>query len=251
MYTDKEKIWTDRYTVRKFSEDSREIKSQDLQYIKNIFKHIPTQCGTKSVIWLYLSDQGKDLEFRKWLIDNVYSAELNFEGKTIREYFLPVYQSPGLFLAINSNITFIDMKDKNDYVGYQNREYEKIEYDYSRISMRNEGIYTGVLLSELLHLNYSVGTFGCTNYFGKDKENKTKYFTNYLKENYENELKSIVNYQSNDVYDNIVFIPGTTITFGPKGEYSSTYKLEHYENYDYVMGRKAPEHRKVSNIIIK
>lgn len=250
MHEDKIKVWQDRYTVRKFSENNKTINFEDIKYIKKIFKHIPTQCGTKQIVWLYLSNDKKDLKFRKWLVDNCYNADLIFEGKSIKEYFLPVYQAPGLILGVQCDIAYVDMLDRVNYKSYHGRNQKEIQDDYSFLSIRNEGIYTGVLLTELLHLNYSVGTFGCTNGFNTDKENKVQYFTNYLKTNYENELKEIINYQVKDTYDNISFYPGIAITFGPQGNSSDVYALENYEKYDYVNERKAPIHREITNIII-
>ena len=62
-------VWTNRFTVRKFSETNREINPEHLEYLETVLNNLPLQCNTKSDIWIYLDDSDK--EIREWLEGNI------------------------------------------------------------------------------------------------------------------------------------------------------------------------------------
>ena len=232
-------IWENRYTVRKFSDQNRTVKQEDLEYLKQVITHVPTQCGIKQNIWLYLSDQGKDLEFRKWLLENGYWRE-NFISNhgNVKEYMLPIYQAPALLLSIVADDPYI----------IKNIDKKKDPEDLKDLNYRNEGIYIGVLLSELLHLGYQVGTFGCLVGFHRgNSEQKAQYFNQYIRENYGEEIEQIEKLQN--LTGKLKFFPSVAIAFGPQGEISKETKVKKYKNYDYLSFKNTPVKKRTSNII--
>lgn len=233
---EKLKVWENRYTVRRFSDQNRTIKQQDLEYLKNVIAHVPTQCAIKQTIWIYLSDQGKDLEFRKWLLDNCFWTENHIGTEWVKEYMLPVYQAPGLLLSLGTNIPFVNIDEPKD------------KQELSELAVRNEGIYIGVILSELLQLGYQVGTFGCIKGYHKENyQSKYEYFNQYLNENYKKELSNLI---SEDKLKKTYFDPGVAITFGPEGVPSKENIVQKYENYNYLSYRDTPIKERSSNSII-
>jgi hypothetical protein len=193
-------IWTNRFTVRKFSDTNREINPEHLEYLETVLNNLPLQCNAKSDLWIYLDDSDK--EIREWLINESYWME-NKEG---REHMLPVVQSPGMFLCVKTP----------EKAWLMSADYESPEV-IEELSNRHEGMTCGVLLSELLNLDYKVGTFRCHQGFLQDYEVKKDYFTNYMYTTYKEQLE--VMFETSEwSKDDIYFEPGVAVCFGPEAE---------------------------------
>ena len=194
--------WENRYTVRKFSETNREINPEHLKYLETVLNNLPYQCNVKSDIWIYLGSNDRDLEIRKWLMENVYN-QWN-EKDQIQEHMLPVLQAPAIMLCCKTNKPWLD--------GSGDRPARDVE----DIANRGEGIFTGALISSLIHLGYKVGTFRCTE--GLEQENpssKLEYFSNYIKDRYESHLAYMFKTDDPEEFE---FDPGTVVAFGPEDE---------------------------------
>lgn len=194
--------WENRYTVRKFSETNREINPEHLTYLETVLNNLPYQCNIKSDVWIYFGSSDRDLEFRKWLMENVYN-QWNKKDK-IQEHMLPVLQAPAIMLCVKSSKPWLDgsggtpVRDQEDLIN------------------RSEGMFTGALISTLIHLGYKVGTFRCTDALEQDDPNgKIEYFSNYIKDRFESHLTHMFKTDDPEEFE---FDPGTVVAFGPEDE---------------------------------
>ena len=200
--------WENRYTVRKFSETNREINPEHLKYLETVLNNLPYQCNTKSDVWIYFGSSDRDLEFRKWLMENVYNLWNNKDQ--MQEYMLPVLQAPGIMLCCKTDRPWLfgppkDIPKPRDQIDLANRA---------------EGIFTGALISTLIHLGYKVGTFRCTDGLEQNNPNsKIEYFSNYIKDRFESQLTDMFKgpVKTNDP-ETFKFDPGTVVAFGPEDE---------------------------------
>tara|TARA_B100000989_G_scaffold152727_1_gene113936 strand:+ start:1722 stop:2453 length:732 start_codon:yes stop_codon:yes gene_type:complete len=194
--------WENRYTVRKFSETNREINPEHLKYLETALNNLPYQCNIKSDVWVYLGSSDRDLEFRKWLMENIYN--MYNQKHSFQEHMLPVLQAPGIMLCCKTNKPWLD--------GAGDRSSEDIE----DLGNRAEGIFTGVILSTIINFGYKAGTYRCTEGLERySPMQKLEYFTNYIKDRYEKELAHM--FQTEDP-EEFKFSPGTVVAFGPEDE---------------------------------
>lgn len=194
--------WENRYTVRKFSETNREINPEHLKYLETVLNNLPYQCNQKSNLWIYLGSNNRDLEFRRWLMENVYN-QWNKKDQ-IQEHMLPVLQAPAIVLCARTNKPWLDAAG------------DRSATDIKDLSNRAEGLFTGALISSLLHLGYKVGTFRCTDNLEQEAPiKKLEYFSNYIKDRYENHLAHMFKTDDPEEFD---FEPGTVVAFGPEDE---------------------------------
>jgi len=193
--------WENRYTVRKFSETNREINPEHLKYLETALNNLPYQCNIKSDVWIYLGSSDKDLEFRKWLMENIYNM-YNQKGE-FKEHMLPVLQAPGIMLCVKTSRAWLD--------GAGDRSSSDIE----AIADRAEGMFTGAVIAIMLNFGYKVGTFRCTSGLEEYPNDKIEYFSNYIKDRYESQLAHM--FQTDDP-EEFEFEPGTIVAFGPEDE---------------------------------
>ena len=194
--------WENRYTVRKFSETNREINPEHLKYLETALNNLPYQCNVKSDVWIYLGSSDRDLEFRKWLMENVYN-QWN-ERDQMQEYMLPVLQAPGIMLCCKTDKPWLDGAG------------DRPDDDIKDLANRAEGIFTGVILSTMLNFGYKVGTYRCTDGLEKDSPiQKLEYFSNYIKDRYELNLAHMFKTDDPEEFE---FDPGTAVAFGPEDE---------------------------------
>jgi len=238
------KQWTNRYTVRKFSETNRTIPTEHIDHLETVLNNLPLQCDAKSDIWIYLDDSDSDI--RHWLLKNIYWQPKNDvkHPDIPREYMIPVAQAPAMFLCVKSGpSTWL----------YSEEHKEKVIHE---LATRHEGMGLGVLLSEILNLGHKVGTFRCTEgqFHEGNEDQKIAYFTNWMWNNYEDKLTGIFgnrdgtkpnqvsNEQANDA---IWFDPGVAVCFGPEAEQftdpvtrkvfdPSLPRFTQWEGYDYM-----------------
>ena len=204
--------WENRYTVRKFSETNREINPEHLKYLETALNNLPYQCNVKSDVWIYLGSSDRDLEFRKWLMENIYN--MYNKKHDFKEHMLPVYQAPAIMLCVKTGRAWLDTpgsKSKNAYL-----EQSRPKRDIDDIAHRAEGMFTGVIISTMLNFGYKVGTFRCTDGLERDTpSDKLEYFTNYIKDRFETELADM--FQTAEP-ERFKFDPGTVVAFGPEDE---------------------------------
>ena len=194
--------WENRYTVRKFSETNREINPEHLKYLETALNNLPYQCNIKSDVWVYLSSSDKDLEFRRWLMENVYNLYNQKQG--FKEHMLPVAQAPGIMLCCKTSKAWLDGAG------------DRLSRDIDSIADRAEGMFTGVIISTMMNFGYKVGTFRCTTGLEEDSPaDKLEYFSNYIKDRYESQLAHM--FQTDDP-EEFEFDPGTVVAFGPEDE---------------------------------
>ena len=194
--------WENRYTVRKFSETNREINPEHLKYLETALNNLPYQCNVKSDVWIYLGSSDRDLDFRKWLMENVYN-QWN-ERDQMQEYMLPVLQAPGIMLCCKTDKPWLDGAG------------DRPDDDIKDLANRAEGIFTGVILSTMLNFGYKVGTYRCTDGLEKDSPmQKLEYFSNYIKDRYESNLAHMFKTDDPEEFE---FDPGTVVAFGPEDE---------------------------------
>lgn len=193
-------VWTNRFTVRKFSETNREINPEHLVYLETVLNNLPLQCNTKSDIWIYLDDSDK--EIREWLVKEVFWMN----GPEGREHMLPVIQAPGIFLCATTPNKAWLMSDQES------------QKTINELAIRHEGMTCGVLLSELLRLDYNVGTFRCNAGLEENNEDKRDYFTNYMNTTYKEQLEVMFGSDQDGQTDNVIFEPGIAVCFGPEAE---------------------------------
>jgi len=193
--------WENRYTVRKFSDTNREINPEHLKYLETALNNLPYQCNVKSDVWIYLSSSNKDLEFRKWLMENIYN--MYNKKSEFKEHMLPVLQAPAIMLCVKTGRAWLDGAG------------DRLSRDIDDIANRAEGMFTGVIISTMLNFGYKVGTFRCTDGLEEYPNDKIEYFSNYIKDRYQAQLAHM--FQTNDP-EEFEFEPGTVVAFGPEDE---------------------------------
>jgi len=193
--------WENRYTVRKFSETNREINPKHLEYLETALNNLPYQCNIKSDVWVYLDSSSRDLEFRKWLMENIYN--MHNKNHDFKEHMLPVLQAPAIMLCVKTGRAWLDGAG------------DRLSRDIDDIANRAEGMFTGVIISTMLNFGYKVGTFRCTDGLEEYPNDKIEYFSNYIKDRYESQLAHM--FQTNDP-EEFEFEPGTVVAFGPEDE---------------------------------
>ena len=204
--------WENRYTVRKFSETNREINPEHLKYLETALNNLPYQCNIKSDVWIYLGSSDRDLDFRKWLMENVYNMQNQKGG--FKEHMLPVLQAPGIMLCCKTSKAWLDTPGVK--VNGKTPNASRPQNDIDSIADRAEGMFTGVILSTMLNFGYKVGTYRCTDGLEKDSPvQKLEYFSNYIKDRYESQLADM--FQTDDP-EEFEFEPGTVVAFGPEDE---------------------------------
>ena len=204
--------WENRYTVRKFSETNREINPEHLKYLETALNNFPYQCNIKSDVWVYLSSNKRDLEFRKWLMENIYNM-YNQKGG-FKEHMLPVLQAPGIMLCCKTNKAWLDTPGVK--VNGKTPNFSRSAQDIEHIGYRAEGMFTGVIISTMINFGYQVGTFRCTSGLEEEApQQKLEYFSNYIKDRYESQLADM--FQTDDP-EEFKFEPGTVVAFGPEDE---------------------------------
>ena len=204
--------WENRYTVRKFSETNREINPEHLKYLETALNNLPYQCNIKSDVWVYLSSNKRDLEFRKWLMENIYNM-YNQKGG-FKEHMLPVLQAPGIMLCCKTNKAWLDTPGVK--VNGKTPNFSRSAQDIEHIGYRAEGMFTGVIISTMINFGYQVGTFRCTSGLEEEApQQKLEYFSNYIKDRYESQLADM--FQTDDP-EEFKFEPGTVVAFGPEDE---------------------------------
>ena len=193
--------WENRYTVRKFSETNREINPKHLEYLETALNNLPYQCNIKSDVWVYLDSSSRDLEFRKWLMENIYN--MHNKNHDFKEHMLPVLQAPAIMLCVKTGRAWLDGAG------------DRLSRDIDDIANRAEGMFTGVIISTMLNFGYKVGTFRCTDGLEEYPNDKIEYFSNYIKDRYQAQLAHM--FQTNDP-EEFEFEPGTVVAFGPEDE---------------------------------
>ena len=156
--------WERRYTVRCF-DDKQTIPDEDVNHLKKFFKHVPSQQSLVNNIWFTLTNE--HMEFRIWLLENIFYFVHDGEGRTIahlteeqrdkskhvKEYMVSVISAPLVFfnvIAITEDLVFQD-------------------------AYRNSGIAAGAVGSEALRLGYDIAFKGCTSgLFWQDNVYKKK-----------------------------------------------------------------------------
>jgi hypothetical protein len=205
--------WENRYTVRKFSETNREINPEHLKYLETALNNLPYQCNIKSDVWIYLGSSDRDLEFRKWLMENVYN--MWNQKHEFQEHMLPVLQAPAIMLCAKTNQAWLDGAG------------DRLAKDIDDIANRAEGIFTGAIIAIMLSFGYKVGTFRCTDGLERDTPSaKLEYFTNYINDRYQDELANMFKTKlaeapfinRNKDPEEFKFDPGTVVAFGPEDE---------------------------------
>jgi hypothetical protein len=201
--------WENRYTVRKFSETNREINPTHLEYLETALNNLPYQCNIKSDVWVYLDSSNRDLEFRKWLMENIYNMH-NKESE-FTEHMLPVLQAPAIMLCVKTGRAWLDGRSEQDL----SKPNDRHDRDTDDIANRAEGMFTGAIISTMLNFGYKVGTFRCTDGLREYPNDKIEYFSNYIKDRYESQLTHM--FQAKDP-EKFEFEPGTVVAFGPEDE---------------------------------
>ena len=156
--------WERRYTVRCF-DDKQTIPDKDVNHLKNFFKYVPSQQSKIDNIWFTLTNE--HMEFRIWLLENIFHFVHNGEGGTIahlseeqreksehvREYMVSVISAPLVFFNVIAITEDLELQD----------------------AYRNSGIAAGAVGSEALRLGYDIAFKGCTSgLFWQDNEYKKK-----------------------------------------------------------------------------
>ena len=184
--------WENRYTVRKFSETNREINPEHLKYLETALNNLPYQCNIKSDVWIYLGSSNRDLEFRKWLMENIYN--MYNKKSEFKEHMLPVLQAPAIMLCVKTGRAWLDGAG------------DRLASDIDDIANRAEGMFTGVIISTMLNFGYKVGTFRCTDGLEEYPNDKIEYFSNYIKDRYESQLAHM--FQTNDPEEFEFYVAG-------------------------------------------
>lgn len=236
------KRWDDRHTCRLFSSTNRDIKAQHIDHMKSVISNMPAQCGIRSNFVLYLGESKQHLKIRQFLLDYCYwMMSINSdtkgpgsENQPIKEHMIPILQAPAIFCVIRTDEP------------YCNPERNDPKDDISTLAIKEEGIYTGIIMSELMNLGYHIGTFGCTRGWYNNEQGNKKYFKKLLLENYNKELDSILGKYK--AWNELEYFPCCSIAFGPEldddpqmvNKPGIAKRFAQWKNYYYVPNRKNP-----------